>query len=78
MDGPLAESPIPLYGHCLVSLNNGDEVFSTGSAYGSKKKALMYAASSDSWRELADMPTARKCKIVVTILHQKKNNSAGF
>ena len=71
MDGPLADSPIPLYGHCLVSLNNGDEVFVTGSAHGSKKKALMYGASTDSWRDLADMPTARKCEC--TVFHRKKN-----
>ena len=63
---PSAESPIPLYGHCLVSLKNGDEIFSTGSADGSKKKALMYGASNDSWRELTDMPTARKCECMFT------------
>ena len=57
-----ADSPIPLYGHCLVSLRNGDEIFSTGSSYGSKKKALVYSGKNNSWRELADMPTARKCE----------------
>ena len=62
MNGPLADSPIALYGHCLVSLNNGGEIFATGSAQYPKKKALMYGASDDSWRELADMPTARKCE----------------
>ena len=62
MGGLLADSPIALYGHCLVSLKNGDEIFATGSEQGSKKKALMYGASDDSWRELADMPTARRCE----------------
>ena len=70
---PSAESPIPLYGHCLVSLKNGDEIFSTGSADGSKKKALMYGASNDSWRELTDMPTARKCECIFTnTLYKRK------
>ena len=70
MVGPSADSPIALYGHCLVSLKNGGEVFATGSADGSRKTALVYGASADSWREVADMPTARKCECMFTDTQQ--------
>ena len=64
---PSASCPLPLHGHCIVSLGKGGggrgEFFltggrTTGNVY--SKKAFIYEAGN--WREVADLPTARRGK----------------
>ena len=64
---PFASLPLPLSGHCLVSLGKGGgkgDFFLAGGWTGSvdSKKAFIYDAGSGSWRKVADMSTAREGK----------------
>ena len=67
----LAEMPQPLALHCAVSMKDGNDIFVTGGTRmvpsdTMEKRAYMYSVSSDSWRGLEDMPTARIGKSLAT------------
>ena len=67
--GAFTPLPVGIDRHCLVSLDNGGDLFMTGGysfqTGGYSNKAYILRSTSSSWEEQPDMPTAREGKTVI-------------
>ena len=69
---PFASLPLPLSSHGLVSLGKGGgrgDFFLTGGWTGSVRSEKAFIYDAGSWREVADMPTARRGKPMTEIIN---------
>ena len=55
-----AAIPIGVQNHCLVTLDNGGDLFQTGGMVASRtSKTFVYRKDSGRWEAVEEMPTAR-------------------